>query len=484
MANKEQSSMGKPPPSPKMEEKVHQTIKAHDLLIPGDRIVVAVSGGPDSVALLACLVALSARWNFELSIGHVNHGLRGTESDDDVAFVEQMGDHFGVPVSIRKVSLKKQDAKRTKQSFQAYAREVRYQALEDILQDRGATKIATGHTADDQAETVLMWMLRGSGTGGLSGIPPKRGARIVRPILDVPRSEIVAYLHERQLAYRMDSSNSQPVYLRNRIRRDLMPQLKGYAPGIVNVLSRQAEMIREDHVYLEQIAAEAFQKMRVTQDEREIHLDRTALLALPLALRRRVVRHGFHQMNENTQGPRFDIIQGLLDCLECGQSGWRMHINTVDVGQEYDRLIFSKRETSAPNELSHFLPREIGVDLPGEVIWPLTGQHLKVSVKDVTWIARRQSPLEMHLDADTFTHDLRIRSWRPGDVFYPKGMGGRQKKLQDFFSDIKLPRSQRKKVPLLVSREGILWVGGLREDERFQVSSGTTSVVIATMTSS
>ena len=276
------------------------------------------------------------------------------ESDEDAAFVKQLGDHFDVPVSIRKVSLKKEDAKRTKQSFQAYAREVRYQALEDILRDRRATKIATGHTADDQAETVLMWMLRGSGTGGLSGIPPKRGTRIVRPILDVPRSEIVAYLDERQLTYRMDSSNSQPVYLRNRVRKDLMPQLKGYAPGIVNVLSRQAEMIRVDHVYLEQIAAEAFQELCVTQDEREIHLDRTALLALPLAIRRRVVRHGFHQMNEDMRSPRFDIIQGLLDCLECGQSGWRMHINTVDVGQEYDRLIFSKRETNTPNELSHF----------------------------------------------------------------------------------------------------------------------------------
>lgn len=196
--------MGKQPSMLKMEEKVHRRILDRALLSSGDHIVVAVSGGPDSVALLACLVALSARWDWEISIGHVNHGLRGRESDEDAACVKQLGDHFGVPVSIRKVSLKKEDAKRTKQSLQAYAREVRYQALEDILRDRGATKIATGHTADDQAETVVMWMLRGSGTGGLSGIPPKRGARIVRPILDVPRSEVVAYLDERQLTYRMD----------------------------------------------------------------------------------------------------------------------------------------------------------------------------------------------------------------------------------------------------------------------------------------
>jgi tRNA(Ile)-lysidine synthase len=465
-----------------MEAKVYHAIKARDLLSPGDRLVVAVSGGPDSVALLGCLVALSARWSWEISIGHVNHGLRGMESEDDAAFVEQLGKHFNIPVSIREARVTKQEAKLSNQSLQAYAREIRYQAFEDILQERGATKIATGHTADDQAETVLMWMLRGSGTAGMSGIPAKRGARFVRPLLEISRNEILDYLKERQLTYRNDSSNSQSVYLRNRLRKDLIPQLKGYAPGIVQVLSRQAEIIREDHDYLEQVAAEAFQQMCVTQDAREIQLDRTALLSLPLAIRRRVVRWGLQQMSGNWQSPRFDTIQQLLNRLEHGQSGWTMHINAVDVDQEYDRLVLSKRETSPSCDL-HALPSSgIEVDIPGEVIWPLTGQRLTLSAKHAPGIARQPNSLEMHLDSDTFTPELRIRSWRPGDVFRPKGMGGRQKKLQDFFSDIKLPRSQRAKVPLLVSQEGILWVGGLREDERFQVSPVTRSVVIATMT--
>ncbi len=457
----------------KMEGNVHQAIRARDLLSPGDRIVVAVSGGPDSVALLSCLVALSTRWNWELSIGHVNHGLRGAESDEDAAFVERLGKYFRVPVSIREVCLKKQDAKFTKQSFQVYAREARYQALESILHERCATKIATGHTADDQAETVLMWMLRGSGTGGLSGIPPKRGTCIVRPILDISRSAIVAYLEQRQLEWRMDSSNRQPVYLRNRLRQDLMPHLKEYSPGIVNVLSRQAEIIRDDHAYLEDVAAEAFQQMCVIEDEKTIQLDRAALLGLPMAIRRRVVRQGLQKMMGKTQGPRFDAIQRLLDRLEQGQSGWTMHINLVNVGQEYDRLVFSKREV-APL-------RDVEVDIPGEVVWPLTGQRMVVSRKQSEEIGSPPHKLEMHLDADTFTPALKLRSWMPGDVFCPKGLGGRQKKLQDFFSDIKLPRSRRVKVPLLVAPEGILWVGGLREDERFQVSSSTTSVVIATI---
>ena len=466
----------------KMEEKVHQVIRARDLLSPGDRIVVAVSGGPDSVALLSCLVALSSRWNWDLNIGHVNHGLRGTESEEDADFVKKLGNHFGVPVSIREARLKKQDTKFAKQSLQAYAREARYQALETILQERNATKLALGHTADDQAETVLMWMLRGSGAGGLSGIPPKRGERIVRPLLDIPRSDILAYLEHRQLTYRMDSSNSQPVYLRNRLRQDLMPHLKEYSPGLVNVLSRQAEIIRDDHAYLEIIAAEAFHQICVTEDEKRLQLDRTALLTLPIAIRRRVVRYALQQLKGNIHGLRFDVVQRLLGGLDHGQSGWTMNINNVDVTLEYDRLVFSKRWTILPDDLSPPPVREVGLDLPGEVVWPLTGQRMVVSMNHAAEMASQSHKLEMYLDADTFTPELLLRSWRPGDAFCPKGFGGRQKKLQDFFSDMKLPRSQRAKVPLLVAPEGILWVVGLREDERFQVSTTTTSVVTATLT--
>ncbi|MEX0829523.1 MAG: tRNA lysidine(34) synthetase TilS [Nitrospirales bacterium] len=466
----------------KMEKQVHRYIKTRNLLIPGDRIVVAVSGGPDSVALLACLVALSERWNWGLSLGHVNHGLRGAESEEDADFVVQLGSHFGIPAHVREVRIRKQDAKLTQQSFQAYARAARYHALKDIAQEYGATKIATGHTADDQAETVLMWMLRGSGTGGLGGIPPKRGGGIVRPLLDIPRNDIIDYLAKRQLPYRVDSSNNQPVYLRNRLRQDLMPHLKVYSPGIVHILSRQAEILREDHAYLEDVAVIAYQQACVSEDEHGIQLDRMNLLAWPMAMRRRVVRHCLQKMHQNTPNPRFDTIQRVLDCVEQGQSGWTIPINGVDVGQEYDRLVFSKKETMAFNNSSASPFREMSVNIPGEIVWPPTGQRLAVSMKyDQTSVSQPHS-LAMEIDTNTFTPELRVRSWMPGDVFCPKGLGGRQKKLQDFFSDIKLPRSQREKVPLLVAPEGILWVGGLREDERFQPSSTTTSIVIATMT--
>ncbi len=464
----------------KMEQRVHQAILARNLLRQGDRIVVAVSGGPDSVALLACLVALSSRWKWDLIVGHVNHGLRGDESEGDADFVKKLGNDMGVSVSVRDIRLEKRDAKLSKQSFQAYAREARYHALERILWERNATKIALGHMADDQAETVLMWMLRGSGTGGLSGIPPKRGERIVRPLLDIPRIDIIAYLKQRQLPYRMDSSNTEPVYLRNRLRQDLLPHLKEYAPGIVHTLSRQAEIIRDDHEYLENMATEFFQDICVMKDEQQLELDTIALLALPLAIRRRVVRCGFQQLKGNTKDLRFDVVQRVLDCLDHGQSGWTMKIHDIDIALEYDRLVFSTTSVILQDNVNS-LP--LNVALPGDVVWPSTGQRMVISKHNPAEVASPSHKLEMHLDADTFTPELQLRSWIPGDRFCPKGFGGRKKKLQDFFSDVKLPRSQRAKVPLLVSPEGILWVGGMREDERFQVSNTTTSVVKATLTS-
>lgn len=464
-----------------MEQKVDQYIRANGLLAPGDRIVVAVSGGPDSVALFRCLMALRTRWNWDLSIGHVDHGLRGSESEADAKFVEALAEKFGVPVMICRLHLNKQDAKLKKQSLQEYARTIRYYALEEMVHDRKATKLAFGHTADDQAETVLMWMLRGCGTGGLGGIPPKRGPRVVRPLLDIQRSEIVGYLQGRQEEFRLDSTNFQPVYLRNRIRQDLIPQLKKYSPGIVSVLTRQAHILRDDHAFLEELADEAFQRACVSDVTGERQFDRLALLGIPLPIRRRVVRQSLQQVAGNAQGPRFDMVERVLDRLEHGQSGWTIECNGLLVGREYDRLVFRRSQKRNPPAVDLSGMRVMPFSIPGEAVWFPTGQRMTVSMKSGPMIQGHGHSSEIYLDPATFTPELALRSWVAGDFFCPRGFGGRQKKLQDFFSDIKLPRSQRTRVPLLVAPEGILWVGGLRADERFQVSPSTTSVVVAKM---
>lgn len=469
-------------PLVRLEQKADKAIRATGLLRPGDRIVVAVSGGPDSVALLRCLVALREQWNWDICLGHVNHGLRGAESEEDVDFVKALAEKFHVPALICRLYLNKQVAGLHKQSLQEYARTARYQALEEMIQNRKANKLALGHTADDQAETVLMWMLRGCGTGGLGGMPPKRGASVVRPLLDIHRSEILDYLKEREEDFRVDSTNVQPVYLRNRIRQDLIPHLKSYSRGIVHVLTRQAHILRDEHRYLEEIACEALLRICVLDRTGERHFDRLALLAVPLPIRRRVVRQSLRHVMGNTKYPRFEIVDRVLDRLQHGQSGWMIETHGVRIGQEYDRLVIRRHTDWNLSAADVAGPINLPLPIPGEVLWFPTGQHMKIAKPPYSGISKKASSGEIHLDPGTFTPELRVRSWVPGDVFCPKGLGGRQKKLQDLFSDMKLPRGLRTKVPLLTAPEGILWVGGLRADERFQVSSSTTSVMVATLT--
>jgi len=472
--------MSPSPPLLKMEQSVQQTIRTRNLLHPGERLFVAVSGGPDSVALLACLVALRSRWDWEIMVGHVNHGLRGPEREADAQFVQTLGERWGLPVKVTNLELKKSEVKLQKGSLQELARNARYAVLEQWVRDMGASKLALGHTADDQAETVLLWMLRGSGTGGLAGIPPKRAPGIIRPLIDIARNEILAYLHERGLVYRTDSSNTQPIYLRNRIRQDLVPHLKTFSPGIVRVLTRQADLLRDDHTYLEEISQKAIQHMCSFEKDGTVRIDTGALCSLPLPIRRRVVRCCMQRFTKNSKSPRFDVVEGVLHQVEQGHSGWMTQIKGVEVSQEYDQLLLRPRNREREFQESSD-SQTTGLPIPSEIVWSSTGQRLCIEYKQSEPVTSSNALTSVYFDAETFTPELAVRSWVPGDTFCPKGLGGRKKKLQDFFSDIKLPRSQRNKVPLVVAPEGILWVGGLREDERFQVSSTTKSVVMATI---
>ncbi len=460
-----------------LEEKVDRAIRRQKLIAPEESIVVAVSGGPDSVALLMCLEALQRQWSWKLSVAHVNHGLRGEESEGDMAFVEKLAGSLRIPFQGVRLHLDPHEKQFQKESRQEVVRNLRYQALQRMILNEQATKLALGHTQDDQAETVLMWMLRGSGSGGMGGIPPQRGDLVTRPFLDISRSEILSYLEERQIEYRMDSSNAQPLYLRNRIRQELIPRLQSFSPGINKILSRQAQLIRDDHAYLDALATDHFQAMTETSYPGVIELNKRTLLALPIALARRMIRMGLQQLSGNARGPRFDFVQRVHDRLTHGQSGWSLFMHGVEVTQEYDRLVFRINSRDHQGEGLDAL-ESLPLSVPSEMVWPLTNERLSV------WWANDQvikSPLlpksQMFCDANTFTPELRWRRWQSGDVFCPKGMGGKKKKLQDFFSDMKLPRSLRKTIPLLVAPEGIVWVAGLREDERFQVSSETTSVI-------
>jgi tRNA(Ile)-lysidine synthase len=459
---------------------VAESVKTQQLIERGDRVVVAVSGGADSVALLSVLRALAPSWNLSLRVAHFNYGLRGTESEEDAAFVRRVCERLDVPCVSERLTLT--EDLRKGRSLQEAAREARYAALLRISASVGAHKIALGHTRDDQAETVIMWLLRGAGTTGLSGMPSMRSP-FIRPLLAVDREEVLSYVMEQGLEFREDSSNAKAIYMRNRVRHDLLPVLKRFNPAIVGVLTRQAEILREENTCLETIAADQFAHVVMDVRTGACLLSRTGLLALPLALQRRVLRKAVQHVTGLHRGPSFTAISTILNRVVCRRSGSCATVRNVEVSREYDAIRF-QCVGAMPGGTTETRNMAVPLPIPAIVSWPLTGQRLQADL--VHCCSSETKPLKVPptqamLDADRLTLDLRVRAWAPGDRFQPFGLKGHQKKLQDFFADRKVPRIARARIPLIVAPEGIVWVAGYRADHRFRVTASTTRVLRLTL---
>ena len=456
------------------EHTLLKQVRQLGLLSPGDRVVVAVSGGADSVALLQVLYAWRAALDLALAVTHVEHGLRGEESLDDARFVGQLARRLGLPFYLKRINLKSLLRKRKGESVQAVAREKRYEQLQSVAREWGATKVAVGHTQDDQAETVLMSMLRGAGLAGLSGMPARRQPYVIRPLLHVSRSEILQYLDEKRREFRVDSSNESPKYLRNRLRREVIPLLKTFNPGVVSVLSRQADILREEHHYLDEVAKASLESVEVRRTKNRVEWSRPRLLTFPLPIQRRMILLTAGTLCDKSSPLGFGAVDTLLQHVVHGTSGSSVRFAGLDVVREYDRVTFVKAG------LNRRLQGEWSCawSFPGSVRWPVTGQTIEGRIKDTKAIPTRRNDAVAYLDADRFSHELVVRSWKSGDYFFPYGMGGRRKKLQDFFSDAKVHRTERSQVPLVVAPEGILWVGGYRSDHRFRVTGETRHVAV------
>ena len=456
------------------EHTLLKQVRKLDLLAPGDRVVVAVSGGADSVALLQVLYAWRERMGLTLAVVHVEHGLRGEDSLDDARFVEQLSNQLGLPFYLKRINLKTLLRRRKGESIQAVARERRYEQLQAVVREWGGTKVAVGHTQDDQAETVLLSMLRGAGLAGLSGMPAQREPCVIRPLLHVSRSEILQYLDEKGCEFRVDSSNDSPKYVRNRLRREVIPLLKTFNPGVVSVLSRQAAILREEHHYLDEIAKASLESVEVRRTKNRVEWSRPRLLTVPVPIQRRMILLTVGVLWDKPSPLGFEAVDTLLQHVVHGASGSSCRFAGLDVVREYDRVTFVKAG------LNRRLQAEWSCvwSFPGSIRWPVTGQTIEGKIKDTKAVPTRRNDSVAYLDADRFSHELVVRSWKPGDYFFPYGMGGRRKKLQDFFSDAKVYRTERGKVPIVVAPEGILWVGGYRSDHRFRVTQETRHVAV------
>ena len=452
---------------------------------------MAVSGGPDSVALLSILHALAPTWDVSLTVVHCNYGLRGDESDGDARFVTTLCRRLEIPCLVTPLAATRREPG-SSSSLQVRAREARYRLFRALAGELGAERVALGHNADDQAETVLLRMLRGAGLRGLAGMPHIRERLFVRPLLSISRQDILSYLEAVGLPYRTDSSNAKSIYLRNRVRHELLPVIQSLAPAAIRLLARQADILRDDDRLLDSLAARRLARIIRTRDSTTLTLDRAALLEQPAALQRRMLRQALQALSPSSGTPRSDLLMSFLASLASPRSGGAWKFGPVTVACEQHQL---RMTTASPprdgagaacgSECSTIGPSSDVLtisSLPATVSWRLTGESIRI--RTVTCerglvLLKQKSPIIAIFDAEQLSLPLRIRTWRQGDWFCPTGMSGQRKKLQDYFTDAKLGRSMRERRPLVLSGDGIAWIVGQRVDARFAATTSTTRFIVA-----
>ena len=456
-------------PVKKIVKKVENTITGYRMLERGDRVIVAVSGGADSVCLLDILFTLKEILGLTLMVAHFDHGLRPDEDEYETDFVKSLAASFDCNFTTKKAarSLKPGNA-----SLEEKARDVRYRFLNEIKERLSAQKIATGHNLNDQAETVLMRLLRGSGPSGLSGIPPVRDAHIIRPLIEVTRSQIQSYLSSKGLSHITDSSNSETKHLRNEIRLNLLPQLEKYQPKIVEILGRTAGIMREENTWLEAKATRWLKKWAEKGSNDEIVLPLLRFKGLPVPLQNHVIRQALKREGGSLRRISLPNIDAIKQVATDQKPQAEVTLpNMLAVKRVYDRLIFSKSKPETPKRFCYI------IDKPG--VFDLETLGCTIQLEEVERKALPKlttSAWAACLDADRITYPLMLRNFRPGDRFVPLGMTG-HKKLKSLFIDMKIPSHVREQIPILTQENEPIWVCGLRIDDRFKVTSTTKRVL-------
>lgn len=439
-------------------ERVRDYIRKNAMVAQGDTVLVAVSGGPDSLTLLHLLHRLSGEFGLTLHVFHLDHGLRGEASDADARFVRDTAHAWGLPCTV--IHLRPGELQAQPGSLEANARAARYAQMEAVARKVGANRIALGHNRDDQAETVLMRLLRGAGSRGLAGIPPVRavaGLTYIRPLLGIPRGVIEQYCTEHELSPRLDQSNLEPGFLRNRIRLQLLPELtRTFNPSLAENLAQVATVLHDEDRLLDDLAAAAMDRCRLPGNGVALH--GPTLLKEPIALARRVVRMAARE----AMGPEFELgFIGVTQVLEAATNIRGTHqldlAGGVTLRVEYGSCQF-------------FADGGIQEDVPCRD-WPLA-RHGETAIHElgiavaVSESGTGAGPLEAAFDADRLPGPLAVRVRRPGDRLWPVGMTG-SKKVQDILVDAKVPARLRGRIPLLLSGDEVIWVMGYRLDRRF-----------------
>lgn len=454
--------------------RVRRFVALRRLWAPGSRVIAALSGGSDSVAQLWLMGELAAEGGVTLAgAAHLNHALRPTAHRDE-AFCRALCARLDVPLVCETIDVAAV-AQESRHSIEVAARRVRYEFLERARLACGADRIAVAHTLDDQAETVLLRLLRGAGPHGLRGVPSRRGA-IVRPLLSATRAELRAALAARGEAWVDDETNADVSMPRNRVRHELLPLLAGrFQPAVARVLARTAEVAAAEDAYLEALARELAARA-VQKEPRGVRLALPALTAAPLALQRRVLRRALAEAGALRTPDLADVDRALEVCAPAGPRATEAAGVRVERFSPGTVLLGEGARPSAPLSLP-----ERRLTVPGTVELPEVGPGCRIRahwpIEDGTAHAALLGRVALRTD---LASPLVVRGRRPGDRVRPVGLGG-TKKVQDLLVDRKVPAGERDRVPVVTDASGtIVWVAGHAADADAVARSGEYDVIVLT----
>lgn len=463
---------------------VERTITTYGMLEPKDSVVIGVSGGPDSVALLHALFLMAPGFSLKLGVAHLNHCLRQNDSDKDAQFVEILAQKYDLPCYTLKKDVRKYQVD-NKLSLEEAARRVRYTFLDDVANRMQYNKIAVGHHSDDNAELILMNLFRGSGTQGLSGIPPVRDHKIIRPLIELNRSEIIDFLNQNKLEYVSDASNTDTKYFRNRVRHDLIPLLKtAYNPKISDTLNRLSSIIRSEEEWIDDVVHPFYEKTVKDVRGNYITLSVAMLNRYHPALQRRIIRMTIERIKGDLRRIQFVNINSVIGLLEKGSAYGKVDLpdgiriqrepDALRVFKEKPRLRGAGEKYDSPDAFTF----EYQIEKFESVFISEIGATIKFTEMGMEKVSnyRYAGQHTSFFDKDILSFPMVIRNFRPGDAFKPLGAGGTQK-LKKFFIDKKVPRIERLKCPILLSRGKIIWVVGHRMDETVKVIPTTKNVL-------
>ncbi len=456
-----------------MEERVWNTICKYKLIEEDDNIVLGISGGHDSMSLLYLLMEIKKRLSFNLILAHVNHGVRGEDALKDELFVKSISDRLNLKYFSKKVDMVAR-AKEKNISQEEAGRELRYGFFREIIKTLGKGKIAVAHNRKDQAETLLLRIMRGTGLDGLKAMDFKSGD-IIRPILDIDRWEIEKYIYDNKIETVLDRTNLESIYSRNKVRLELIPYIEeNFNPNIVDTLFRLSESARIDSEFLEKYTEKKYSKVLIKEEDGKIIFKDSKFEEEDLSIKKRLLRKAIDNLNKGLQGIEEIHITSIIELFSKKETGKKINLpNDIIARVSYNNLIVEKlRRDRSISPTPSLVELEIGENVLDDYML----------VIDLQILDRREFASQgkyrnvEYFDYNKIVGKSYIRSRKAGDRFKPLGMRG-SKKIKDYFIDEKIPREERDKIPLLVDEENIIWVIGYRTSENYKLDRDTEKIL-------